>query len=266
MSDDVRQQDRGRWSKKSIPNIDDRSNQNEPQMERRKKQADLTAERTVNTKENSSQRSVHSSNKSNSREASPAEDMTIEPTSVTQQAMTSQIIVVGDTGGSLSDHFIKRHKSKIVDNVSPTSITPPPAQMKARDARQDYRSKQDKDALRKKMMTYGKKVKPIKSDIKVDNEYSKLIDKVDAAKKMLSEAKARELERMARGIKPKIDRSEIREITKRNMKRFAQPTVHESRIEHQKSMVEDSLSMQAKRDDIKLRKMKALEMDKVDGT
>lgn len=167
-----------------------------------------------------------------------------------------RVIVVGETGGSLSEMFRKRNPSK------QRETRPSRTSNKGKDGA-EFRSKEGKEALRKKMMQYGKKEQTKKEKPKVESEFSQLISQVDAAKKKLSEAKAQELERMARGIKPKINRSEIKEITKRNMKRFAQNTIHESKVEQQKMVIEESRSIQAKRDEVKLRKLKAMELDKV---
>lgn len=171
-----------------------------------------------------------------------------------------QVIIIGETGGSLSECFRKRNPAKKTESENPRVSE----KAKTKEQREDPRTKEGKEALRKKMMMYGKKEGSKKEKAKpIENEYSELISQVNAAKKKMSEAKAVELERMARGIKPKINHSEIKEITKRSMKRFAQSTIHESRIDHHKSIIEDSMSMHAKRDEVKLRKMKALDMDKV---
>ena len=122
-------------------------------------------------------------------------------------------------------------------------------------------TKDTKEALRKRMMNYGKKdTGGRKEQSKQQSDMSLLIDQVETAKRRMTESKNKELERMARGIKPTINSRDIKEITRRNMNRFKK--ANEVHQEGQQQEACNNRQIQSKLEEVRQRKSKALEIDK----
>ena len=115
--------------------------------------------------------------------------------------------MVGETGGSLSEVFRKRLGKKIEALHPPISQTDKEAKHIKAKKSESFSSKETKEVLRKRMMNYGKKeASTRKEPQKLQSDMSLLIDQVEAARRHMTESKNKELERMARGIKPTIRR------------------------------------------------------------
>ena len=212
----------------------------------------------------------------------PVEDKDITITSAVQLPIQApHVIVVGETGGSLSEIFNKRHRRKDTNDklqTEPSRAERPETSTHTAKPSMDKNPKNtmtdSKVDLRKKMMQYGKTNQASMKNLRKEptpTEVSMLIKQVDSAKKQLSDVKAKELERMARGIKPKINPKEIREITKRNMQRFSNkkeqlgtPGGDFSRKgSSDKNFADLQQIAQQRREEIISRKNKVQQMDKV---
>lgn len=142
---------------------------------------------------------------------------------------SSEMLFVGEEGQNqtLASHFRKKlgktDSEKFLDkpknslNISSTKQSP----------RLNDTSKLD---LRKKMMEYGKRLEKSKKPRgELDNSLSRnnfSLTKASSNPNLLPfnqrkpSPKPEVLERLARGIKPKVDKSEIHEITRRHIEKF----------------------------------------------
>lgn len=176
---------------------------------------------------------------------------------------SSEILLIGDSdqNQSLASHFMKKvskddtmHFFEGSKNKKSPSITSKPRIV-------GELSKLD---LRKKMMEYGKRtdksktpahdsskidIMPPESNMAAQSNQSLVVRRVSRNASPRPEV----LERLARGIKPKVEKSEIHEITRRHIEKF-------SKLGNQG---ESPTSNQLKKADLMERRLKVKELDKV---
>lgn len=116
----------------------------------------------------------------------------------------------------------------------------------------------DRKQLRKKMMEYGRVVRPKSKLIK---DQSSMIESKSYASLKNPKKSARAIspdpsviERLARGIKPKINKKEVKEVTRRQLERFKQMKERDKKIQKNQKKVDL---------DLLARKKKVKELDEV---
>ena len=193
----------------------------------------------------------------------------------------AELIIVGDDNASsttLSQLFKKKMKIKdkggdnrshIRDNHTfrQDIMTPEPSATitEPKDYCRNKSSDLSKMDLRKKMLEYGKKIeKPkVKKTEETVHQYQSGLHSVSSAQTLkrgdMNDRKASPkpdvLERLARGIKPKVDKSEIHQITRRQMEKF-------QKLKQQGSLASPTKTDQKKAEMLE-RKSKVKQLDQV---
>lgn len=177
------------------------------------------------------------------------------------ETKAANLLLMGTDDGQtkpLSAHFNKNHKFG--------------NQLSRKDKKEKPNNRQtsldvsfSKSNLRKKMLDYGKKIEKPKakvSDIQVESTASlQMMNKARSDPKFTlnyekNMPKPEILERLSRGIKPTVDKSEIYEITKRHRQRFEKLNTQNG--------VEASSKNNSKKAELVERKNKVKELDQVD--
>lgn len=176
---------------------------------------------------------------------------------------SSEVLLIGDSvqSESLAAHFKRKlNKDDSMQMLDMNKDRKSPSVSKRPKGTLEL-SKLD---LRKKMMEYGKKPDKVKrlvddsqqgSPVAASHPFSNQSTPSLSGKFGVRNSSPRPevLERLSRGIKPKVDKSEIHQITRRHLEKFSKLNTN----------TESAASHQTKRAELMERRLKVKELDKV---